>query len=394
MGKIDMNRGRFVVATPGRSVCDDYARALEKEELLRFIALGTRRGTAGIPSEHTRLNPWIGLATYLAARTMSTFHGESFRFRLLPWFDRWVKKQLLSGDHIISSYGYANACFKWVRSNGGKTFIDAGNSHPANFWEILSEEHARWQSPHPPVARHWIGRSLAMMEHVDYVLSPSAYVTNSFLTHGFRPEQILSTVYPVDLNRFTPSSEPRPASRPLTLISTGMLSLRKGTPYLLEAFRIVQKEIPDARLLLTRQIQDNVKPILEKYSDLSIEWSPSLPHEQLAERLRGTDIFLLPSLEEGLARTVLEAMACGLPAIVTPNTGANDWINPGTNGEVVPIRDASAIANAILKWRDRVCSSEPRRSMLPDAQKFSYAHFAMRFLEHLRDKGLIASDAR
>jgi glycosyltransferase involved in cell wall biosynthesis len=383
-----MNGARFVVATPARSVCDDYARALQKENLLRFIALGTRRGTAGVSSELTRLNPWIGLAAYAAARTMSTFHGESFRFRLLPWFDRWVKRKLQAGDHIISSYGYANDCFKWVRQNGGKAFVDAGNSHPANFWEILSEEHSRWQSPYPPVARHWIDRSLAMMEHVNYVLSPSTYVTNSFLARGFRPEQILSTIYPIDLNRFAPAPEARPASRPLTLISTGMLSLRKGTPYLLEAFRIVRKKIPDARLLLTRQIQDNVRPVLAKYADLPIDWSPSLPHEKLAGRLRSADLFILPSLEEGLARTALEALACGLPIIVTSHTGANDVVTPGVNGEIVPIRDPNSIAEAIFTWRDKVLSDSWEPRPLLDMRQFSFEHFAQVFVRQLRTIGL------
>src|SRR5213596_2786568 len=99
---------RFVVATPGRSVCDDHARALERIGKLHFIALGTRRGTASIRPERTRLNPWIGLKTFLAAKMLSPFAAESFRFGLLPEFDRWVCRQLTPGDHIISSYGYAN----------------------------------------------------------------------------------------------------------------------------------------------------------------------------------------------------------------------------------------------------------------------------------------------
>src|SRR5207245_2629207 len=51
---------QFVVATPQRSVCDDNARALAQHGLLRFLALGTRRGTEGVPPEQTRLNPLIG----------------------------------------------------------------------------------------------------------------------------------------------------------------------------------------------------------------------------------------------------------------------------------------------------------------------------------------------
>lgn len=381
--------GRFVVATPARSVCDDNARVLEKHGRLRYIALGTRRGTRGVPPERTRLNPAIGLAAYVAARILPPFRAESFRFGLLPWFDRWVKKQLVPGDHIISSYGYANDCFKWINAHGGKTFVDAGNSHIENFWEILSEEHRRWKCPTPPVARHWYERSRAMLERVDFVLAPSRYVTQSFLARGYAPEQILTNVYPVDLSLFQPADEPRPRNRPLTLVNTGSLSLRKGTPYLLEAFRLIRKKIPDARLLLMRFVQDDVKPVLRRYADLPIEWSPALPHARLRERLRSADIFIMPSLEEGLVRTACEAMACGLPVILTPHTGANDLVQPGVSGEIVPIRDPQAIADAVFKWAEKIMGGEWRPRVLLDTKQLSFERFEHDFLRQLRERNLL-----
>jgi glycosyltransferase involved in cell wall biosynthesis len=383
----------FVVATPARSVCDDNARALESHGLLRFIALGTRRGTAGVSAEHTHLNPAIGLTAYVAARLASPYRAESFRFRLHPWLDRWVKKQLVPGDHIISSYGYVNECFAWAREHGGKTFLDAGNSHPQNFWEIISEEHRRWGHGRPPFAEHHYRRSLATLAHIDYVLSPSSYVTQSFLARGFMREQILKNVYPVDLSLFHPLTGPRPKNRPLTLINTGSLSLRKGTPYLLESFRLIRKKIPNARLLLTRIIQDDIKLVLSRYSDLPIEWSPGLPHAQLAERLRSADIFVLPSLEDGWARTASEAMACGLPAILSHNTGASDSIQPGVSGEVVPIRDANAIADAVLKWADIVLGSGYQPTVKIDKEPLTFEHFEKTFIAQLKNLGLAPGSA-
>jgi len=377
----------FVVATPQRSVCDDNARALEQRGLLRFLALGTRRGTRGVPPERTRLNPWIGLCTYIAGRTLGTFQAESVRFRLLPWFDRWVLRQLQPGDHIISSYGYANESFKFVRRHGGKTFLDGGNSHIENFWEILTEEHRRWNCPYPPVSRFWYERSRAMLaESADFVLSPSSYVTKSFLARGFKPEQILGNVYPVDLSLFQPSAAPRPKDRPLTVINTGSLSLRKGTPYLLEAFRLVRRQHSHARLLLTRAIRDDVQPILGHYGDLPIEWAPGLPHTQLAERLRSADVFVLPSLEEGLVRTALEAMACGLQVVLTPNTGANDFVQTGVNGEIVPIRDPQATAEAMLKCWERA-RQNPAPQVADLQAKLSFETFAKGFIAHFAALG-------
>jgi glycosyltransferase involved in cell wall biosynthesis len=386
MGNTDR---KFVVASPYRTSHDDPARALEIFGLLRFYALGTRRGTAGVPPEHTRLNPLIGLISYAAARTLSPFTAESIRFGLYRWLDAWVRGQLVPGDHIISSFAMANSSFQWVRAHGGKTFLDAGNSHPENFWSIVSEEHRRWGWRLPPVAEHYHRRSVAMMADVDYVLSPSSYVSDSFLERGFRPEQIFRIIYPVDFTHFTPSPAPRPADRPLTVISTGSLSLRKGTPYLLEAFRIVRRREPTARLLLTQVVMDSARPVLRKYSDLPIEWAGHLPHPLLAERLRSADIFVLPTLEEGLVRTATEALACGLPAIVTPNSGVNDFIVPDVNGTVVPIRDPQAIADAILSWYERIRSRSGPPPQLLSPEQFSFEAFVRTFRGHIRDLGFL-----
>ena len=383
---------KFVLAVPFRTnYYNAYARTLSSSGLLRFYALGTRRGIPEVPANQTRLNPWIGLSSYAAARTLSAFAAESFRFRLLPWFDRWVLKQLEPGDHIISSFGYANDSFKFVRSHGGKTFVEAGNSHIENFWEILTEENRRWNSPYLPVARHWYERSRAMLnERVDYVLSPSSYVTESFLARGYKPEQILLNPFPVDLSIFQPAAEPRPKDRPLTIINTGNLSLRKGTPYLLEAFRLIHGRHPSARFLLTRSIRNDIESILSKYRDLPVEWSESLPADKLAERLRSADVFVLPSLEEGLVRTALEAMACGLQVVLTPNTGASDFVKAGINGEIVPIRNAKATAEAIIKCWERIQNGQ-RASIGDLQQQLSYETFSRNFMSQLHRLGLTPS---
>jgi glycosyltransferase involved in cell wall biosynthesis len=306
---------------------------------------------------------------------------------LLPWFDRWVRRQLRPGDHLISSYGYANASFDFVRRHGGKTFVDAGNSHIENFWQILAEEHRVWKCAYPPVTRFWYERTLEMLAEADYILSPSSYVTRSFLDRGFKAAQILRNVYPVDLSVFKPATASRPANRTLTIINTGMLSLRKGTPYLLESFRLVRRQEPSARLLLTSSVREDIKPVLEKYSDLPIDWAPPLPHAELAERLRSADIFVLPSLEEGLARTALEAMASGLYVVLSPHSGANDFVVPGVNGEIVPIRDPAATAEAILKCWERIQAGE-RVNTNGFADCFSFEHFAREFLSQIRGLGL------
>jgi glycosyltransferase involved in cell wall biosynthesis len=367
---------------------DNFAGYLEQLGHLNFYALGTRRGTQFVSRERTRLFPLYGLLAYAATRTMSVKKAESFRFRLHPLFDHWVRGQLRAGDHILSSYGYANACFRSVQQHGGKTFLEGGNSHPDNFWEIMTEEHRRWNCPSLPISEFHYRHSLEMLEYTDYVLAPCGYVADSFLQRGFRKEQILPVTYALDFTHFFPSATPRPKDRPLTIITTGSLSLRKGTPYLLEAFRQVQRTYPDARLLLSRMVEDSALPILKRYQDLPIEWSPSLAHPQLGERLRGADLFILPSLEEGFGRTAAEALACGVP-VITSALSLSEVIIPGQNGELVPICSSQALANAILLWADRILKGTSVPSSLLDTERFSPEFAQRQFESGLRQVGAL-----
>ncbi|MBV8533840.1 MAG: glycosyltransferase family 4 protein [Verrucomicrobia bacterium] len=352
-----MSSASFVVATPFRTAADSYARALDSRRLLRRYILGTRRGTPGIRSEVTRLNPAIGLVAYGAAKTLPVTTAESVRFALNPWYDGWVLQHLRPGDHLLTSYGYANRSLTWIGKHGGYRFLDAGNSHPEHFWSVVSEEHKIWKVNQTPIARHQHARALKSLEHTDYFFCPSNHVLNSFKERGFPAEKLIRIPYPTDLSRFAPKPV-RPKDQPLRVINTGLLCLRKGTPYLLEAFRLVSREVKNAELWLTRIVFEDVNEILRSYSDLNINWAPALPHHQLAQRMQAADIFVLPSLEEGMARTSLEALASGLPIIVTPSTGSNDFVIHRQNGSIVPIRDPHAIANEILWWWDRVHDHE------------------------------------
>ena len=189
---------------------------------------------------------------------------------------------------------------------------------------------------------------------------------------------------------FLPPPAPRPNIRPLTLVNTGSLSLRKGTPYLLEAFRLVREKIPGARLLLTRIVQDDVKPVLCPLSGPANRMVAAAGARATGRTFAAARTFsFCPRLKTVFARTVTEALACGLPVITTPNTGASDLIQPGVNGEVVPIRDPQAIAEAIFKWAEKTLSPDWQPRVLVDAKSLSFEHFERTFIGQLRQMGWV-----
>ena len=384
----------FVVASFARCGHDNFARLLEKQGLLDFYALGTRRGTQGVSPAHTRLSPAFGLMNYAFAHCLPPFQAESMRFRLFPLFGRWVKSLLRPGQHLIASYAFANSALKWARANGGVTFIDAQNSHPRLFWELLTEEQKRWKSPYLPVSRHYNQLGLESVEHSDYVFAPSTFVRDSFLEQGLDPRRVLLYTLPLNLDWFKPADADRPVSRPLTILNTGALCLRKGTPYLLEAFRLIRKKEPRAVLRLSQTVRDDAREALRQYADLPIDWAPYFnltfedQRKQYLERLQTSDIFVFPSIEDGFGFVVAEAMACGLPVITTKNTGASDLVLPGENGEVIPLRNPEAIAEAVLKWWSLLREGKRLQNVQRTHDLLSFKSFEKTIMNHLTTIGI------
>ncbi len=382
-------QGRFAMACFARSGDDEFARALESQGMLDFYALGTRRGVRGIPAEHTRLQPAFGLLNYIAACLLPNYQAESFRFRLFPIFDRWAKSLLQPGQHFFTGYAFAPRSMRWTRQHGGLTFLDAWTSHPEGFWNLLTEEQQRWGSRFPPVSRFYHDLAVQSVAEADYICTSSTFVRESFLKRGFDPRRLLLCPYAVDLETFRPPDEKRPPHRPFTLLHTGGLSLRKGAPYLFQAFELIRKEVPDAVLRIKRDIRNDAEEIVRRYAHLPIEWSESLNLPDHVRRYQTSDLLLFPSVEDGFAFVVAEALACGLPVITTVNTGASDLVEPGQNGEVVPIRDPNALATAALKWWDLIRQGKTIDNYEKLKRQLSAERFNRTFIGHLENIGAV-----
>jgi glycosyltransferase involved in cell wall biosynthesis len=382
--------GRFLVACFARSGDDNFARALDKNGLLDFFALGTRRGTKGVSPEHTRLQPVFGLLNYIFAQTLPAYQAESLRFRLFPLFDRWAQSLLKPGQHFFTGFAFANGAMRRAKQQGGVALINAWTSHPNEFWSLLTEEQQRWGSRYLPVSRFYQDLTVESVVEASYVFTTSNFIRNSFLKHGFDPHRLLFCPLPVDLELFQSPAEPRPASRPFTILHTGGLSLRKGAPYLLEAFRLIRKEVPNAVLRVKRDVRNEAAPIVRQYRDLPLEWLGYAPPAEHCRRYRTSDLFLFPSIEDGYANAVAEALACGLPVVTTPNAGSSDFIQPGKNGEIVPIRDAPALAQAALKWWERIRAGERVEGIGELRERLSFGKFEATFIGHLVRLGILA----
>ena len=136
---------------------------------------------------------------------------------------------------------------------------------------------------------------------------------------------------------------------PPSIAFTGRLVEQKGLTYLLEALPGIARSVPNVSLTLMGdgplrgQLEQRAAE-LGVAARLSITgW---IDREEVVRRLSGAGLFVLPSLDEGMSNALLEAMACGLPAIATNISGNEELIEPGRNGWLIPTRDTAAIEHA------------------------------------------------
>ncbi len=234
---------------------------------------------------------------------------------------------------------------------GALAFVERPSLHPKVTIALLEEEYARFGVPRrPPRVDGWLARidapsrdltvGIEEIERADRVIVQSPYATETFVAQGVARDKLVVVPRAVDPVRFTPpEAKPRDIFRALFV---GQLCLRKGLPYLLRAWSALR--LRNAELLLAGPVHDDVKPLLAKLDDPSVRyvgWK-----DDPVALYRSGSVLVLPSLVEGSAKVTYEAMACGLPVIVTPNAGA--VARDRQEGFVVPIRDDGAIKDALL----------------------------------------------
>jgi alpha-maltose-1-phosphate synthase len=188
-----------------------------------------------------------------------------------------------------------------------------------------------------------LSRIRAERELADMMVVPSDYAIRCLLENGVSAEKILKIPYGVDHRRFSPERVLRTDDRPFRVLFVGTITQHKGVRYLLEAWR--RLDLRNAELVLIGEPDHGGCEILREFQGL-YEWPGSVPKYAVDECFKSVDVLVLPSLSDSWGLVVTEAMACGIPVIVTTNTGAP--VRDEVDGFVVAPADSAELAERIL----------------------------------------------
>jgi len=244
--------------------------------------------------------------------------------------------------------GNCLACIAKAKRSGAHIMIEQATMHPREWQKTVLEECGRF-GIRPRDCRALLPNALMRRmereyETADTIVAPSEVARRSFERAGLGKKTMVLHAG-VDHRFFCPSKEKAPL-RPFRVCFVGRVELAKGIPYLLQAWK--KLNLPDAELVLIGEVAEEMRLILRQGALPNVRLTGLLSGAEVAEWYRRSQLFVFSSVNEGLARSILEAMASGLPVVATELSGAEDCITSGIEGRVVAARDFDALAEALL----------------------------------------------
>jgi glycosyltransferase involved in cell wall biosynthesis len=329
------------------------AEALDRIFGLRFAKELKRRAVHEFPAEMVHTFPWWDIPRTLLGRLNTDERiVTALNHRGLDHFDRHVAAHLRGYSAVYAVNSSARSTFMAAKRMGIFCIYGMRILETRSYAAIMREELAKYPSLFIGDERNFAQRNRKQTEKqqaewdlADLVITNSNLTRDTHAAYGYD----VSKVRVVPLG-FPPVSQEEPFSSPtggpLDVLWAGSFSIRKGAHYLLAALKSpmlrgrIRVRVFGKQLLPQKALVD--------LTDI-LELKPTIPRAQLFDEYRRADILVLPTLSDGFAMVISEAMSQGLPVITTDCAGVSQFIVSGKNGLIVPARDADALADA-LTW--------------------------------------------
>jgi glycosyltransferase involved in cell wall biosynthesis len=267
------------------------------------------------------------------------------QFFLSELFDEFSEKKLKKCDLFIGWSSFSEKTILKAKSFGAKTVLERGSTHIIFQNDILKLEYKKNNItngllPHPKI----IEKELREYESSDFIMVPSSFAKDTFIKRKIKAKKVLQLPYGVDLLEFYPEKK---FDNKFRVIFCGSISIRKGSHYLIQAFQSLN--LKNAELWLVGEVQFCLKQILKNIlSSSDIKFFKPVRQKELRWFYNQSNVFVLPSLEEGMATVLLQAMSCSLPIICSKNSGGGDLISSGEGGFVLKTISIEEIKKSIL----------------------------------------------
>ena len=357
---------KVVTSCRGRFHIFDQARELARHGVLHRLV-------TDYPVAHAERFgvPGAKVHSLLLQGMLNHFYVKARRYLPAEWRDRAdqlvhdnFSRRLVycvpdDADYFIGLSSFSLDALHHCRDRGIPSAVEHGSFHLQASEDMLREEARRWGvRGELPVPAAWvIDKENREFETADHIHLLSTAARDSFLCRGVPSEKIVVNPCGVDLSAFCPRPKRDDVFR---VIQVGSVNLRKGVLTALAAF--ADFKAPDAQMWFVGGSLEGsgIEEVAVKFMSSRVRFIGPVPQFELNNFYQQSSVFVLASLEDGFGMVVAQAMACGLPVIVTENVGARDLVQNNVNGFVVPVGAPEAISERLRYLHEQ---PERRREM-------------------------------
>lgn len=254
---------------------------------------------------------------------------------ICDWYDKIASNKIdLESDVYIIWSGFALNTIKRIRKHNpnAKIILERGSTHIEFQKDILLKAYSlaginKTKLPHQDI----IKKESLEYELADYISVPTNFVKNTFIEKGIAENKIFVNPYGVDIDIF---NQPHKNIDPnkITILFTGMFSVQKGANNFIKIIEHF-KNNDGVYFLIIGGIENTIGPLIKPYLDSGkLSLKSYVKQNQLPQYYSLADIFLFPSIQEGLGMVQLQAMASSLGVLSSHNAGAGMFIDHGING--------------------------------------------------------------
>jgi glycosyltransferase involved in cell wall biosynthesis len=331
--------------------------------LPRYVRDELMRRTFPIPSKFIATRPLLESARMLSMRARLNWftkneHGCASVDAVYRDLDKATSRDLrkwITACNVSAVYAYEDGAlqtFLKAKELGLQCIYDL----PIAFWEtgrrLMLEEAERlprWANTlgggvNDSIAK--LERKTKELELADIIVTPGQFVADSLPDWTKDKKKVISPFGSPKIIKYEQAEvefEKRRVHRPLRVLFVGSMGQRKGLGDLFNAIRLLNTSHLELVVLGSM-----LAPLSFYRSELSnFTYESGRSYERVLKLMRSCDVFCLPSIVEGRALVMQEAMSQALPLIITSNTGGEDLIKEGQTGFLIPIRSAEAIAEKI-----------------------------------------------
>jgi len=373
--------------TPNGSWHYTYAQALARAGALQRFVCGFSRFSPRAPLPELGdklLRVDLLQNVYLASLKlrMPAFVCEELAFLSKARLDVRAEKDALQSDLFLFYSGAGLRTLQALKSTQTRGIVEAVNSHVLVQRDILREEYARLGLPLRGFHQREVDRRVQEYELADGIICPSSFARQSYIDQGMPADRVRTIPFGIQ-----GSSQIEPAERPrdvFRVLYVGQINIRKGLRYLFEAFEKLKHPNKELWIVGPRAeptgIADLTPPAQTRFLGI-------LKGEELARAYRNCHVFVLPTLEEGLALVLGEALSHGLPVIATVNSGGEDLFEDGSTGFLVPVRSPERIAEKLQMLVDspELLAGMSNRAGMRDKRDRSWENTCRTLVETLRE---------